>query len=66
MGDMYMNGQGYLPLSTTDVEDRTNENGSWEVLGDSDYSWTGLKKRHGSIMRLTEEEIAAVKAIYNK
>ena len=64
MGDMYMNGQGYLPLSTTDIEDRTNENDSWEVLGNDDYSWSGLKKRHGSIMRLTKEEIAAVKEIY--
>ena len=64
MGDMYMNGQGYLPLSTTDVEDRDNSNGSWKVLGDSDYSWTGLKKRHGSIMRLTKEEIANVKEFY--
>ena len=66
MGDMYMNGQGYLPLSTVDIEDRTNENGSWEVLGNDDYDWTGLKKRHGSIMRLTEEEIQAVKELYNK
>ena len=66
MGDMYMNGQGYLPLSTTDIEDRNNSKNSWKVLGDSDYSWTGLKKRHGSIMRLTREEIAAVKEFYNK
>ena len=66
MGDMYMNGQGYLPLSTTDVDDRTNENESWSVLGNDEYDWQGLKKRHGSIMRLTEEEIAAVKELYNK
>ena len=66
MGDMYMNGQGYLPLSTTDIEDRDNSNDSWKVLGDNDYSWTGLKKRHGSIMRLTHDEIAAVKEFYNK
>ena len=66
MGDMYMNGQGYLPLSTTDVEDRTNENESWSVLGNNEYDWQGLKKRHGSIMRLTEEEIDAVKELYNK
>ena len=64
MGDMYMNGAGYLPLSTTDIEDRTNENESWKVLGNDEYDWTGLKKRHGSIMRLTEEEIASVKAFY--
>ena len=66
MGDMYMNGQGYLPLSTTDIEDRDNSNNSWKVLGNDDYSWTGLKKRHGSIMRLTHDEIAAVKEFYNK
>ena len=66
MGDMYMNGQGYLPLSTTDIEDRDNSNGSWKVLGNDDYSWTGLKKRHGSIMRLTADEIANVKEFYGK
>ena len=64
MGDMYMNGAGYLPLSTTDIEDRTNKNDSWKVLANDEYSWSGLKKRHGSIMRLTEAEIDAVKAFY--
>ncbi|MBQ6730701.1 MAG: glycoside hydrolase family 43 protein [Bacilli bacterium] len=66
MGDMYMRGGGYLPLSTTDIEDRTNDNQSWKVLGNSDYSWSGLTKRHGSIMRLTQDEILAVKEFYNK
>ena len=65
MGDMYMDGGGYLPLSTTDITDTTNANGSWKVLGNDDYSWSGLTKRHGSIMRLTEDEIAAVKEFYS-
>lgn len=64
MGDMYMNGQGYLPLSTTDIEDRTNASNSWKVLGNDEYDWQGLKKRHGSIMRITSSEIDAVKALY--
>ena len=64
MADMYMNGQGYLPLSTTDLEDRTNANNSWKVLGNSEYSWSGLTKRHGSIMRLTHDEIEAIKTNY--
>ena len=66
MGDKYMNGGGYLPLSTTDIEDRDNSNNSWRVLGDSDYSWNGLTKRHGSIMPLTAEEITNVKLNYSK
>ena len=66
MGDMYMRGGGYLPLSTTDVEDKSNPNSSWKVLGSSEYSWSGLTKRHGSIMPLTADEIANVKLNYSK
>ena len=61
---MYMNGQGYLPLSTPDLEDKTNANNSWKVLGNSEYSWSGLTKRHGSIMRLTYDEIQRIKDAY--
>lgn len=64
MADMYMNGQGYLPLSTTDITDADNSNGSWKVLGNDEYSWSGLTKRHGSIMRLTHDEIEVIKEFY--
>ena len=64
MADMYMRNSGYLPLSTIDIMDIENANGSWKVLGSSDYSWSGLIKRHGSIMRLTHDEIEAIKEAY--
>lgn len=57
MADQYMVGAGYLPLTTTDLEDVTNAKGSWRILSDKDYSFDKLKKRHGTIMRITAEEL---------
>lgn len=55
--DQYAVGAGYLPLITNDIEDRTNANGSWQLLSDKDYSFDRLKKRHGTICAITKEEI---------
>lgn len=69
MGDQYMNqGAGYLPFATTDIEDVNNEYGCWRVLtagADADYSWDSLTKRHGTIMRLTEDECERIRDYYN-
>ena len=70
MADMYMGNQGYLPLSTTDIEDSDNSQGSWRLLQkNTDYyfgtqSEGNLIKRHGSIMRLTLDEIEAIEEHY--
>lgn len=68
MGDQYMNsGAGYLPFATTDIEDINNENGCWRRLNagaDADYSWDRLTKRHGTIMRITEEECERIRDFY--
>lgn len=61
MADRYMADLGYLPLKTTDLEDTDNSSGSWKVLGDADYSFDRLKKRHGTIISITAEEIKRLK-----
>ena len=66
MADMYMGNKGYLPLSTTDIEDPD----SWRLLEkNTDYYFGtqeegNLIKRHGSIMRLTLDEIEAIREAY--
>ena len=65
MGDQYMNqGAGYLPFATTNIEDK----GSWRRLeagASKDYSWDSLTKRHGTMIRLTEEECIRIRTKYN-
>ncbi len=57
MADQYAIGAGYLPLKTTDLEDATNSKNSWELLDKSKYSFDQLKKRHGTILCITGEEL---------
>lgn len=54
--DQYMAGTGYLPIKTTNLEDRDNSDNSWKLLSEEEYSFDQLKKRHGTIMRITREE----------
>lgn len=64
MADQYAIGAGYLPLKTTNIEDRDNSKGSWHVLSKEEYSFDQLKKRHGTILRITKEEVEALKKAY--
>ncbi len=64
--DRYMEGAGYLPLTTTDFEDTKNAYGSWKILGNSEYSFDELKKRHGTILNITQEELDNLNAAYGK
>ena len=57
MMDQYSIGAGYLPLTTTDLEDVRNEKGSWKILSHDEYSFDQLKKRHGTILRITKSEL---------
>lgn len=61
MADRYMADLGYLPIKTTDLEDVNNANNSWNVLKSSEYSFGKLKKRHGTIISITREEINRLK-----
>ena len=61
MADQYAANAGYLPLRTTDLEDRTNANSSWSILSSNQYSFDQLRKRHGTILRVTKDEIERIK-----
>lgn len=56
--DQYSTGKGYLPILTSDLGDATGE--SWSRLEPDQYSFGSLKKRHGSILPVTESEYAAI------
>lgn len=63
MADQYAAGAGYLPITTTDIEDTTGS--SWNLLSSgSDYSFDRLKKRHGTVLRITQEELDRIKAAF--
>ncbi len=64
MADDYNNrmGGGYIPFATTNIEDATNADNSWRVLPKSDYSWGNGGKRHGSVLKLTAEDLDTIKS----
>ena len=64
MADQYAIGAGYLPLTTTNLCDVTNKDNSWRLLDEKEYSFDLLKKRHGTILRITKEEIERIKAAF--
>lgn len=61
MADQYSVGAGYLPLITTNLEDVDNSGNSWRILSAEDYSFDKLKKRHGTILRITKMELERLK-----
>lgn len=63
--DQYAEGKGYLPVITTDLSDATNANKSWKKLSSNEYSFDALKKRHGTILNLTQEEYDRVMKAYH-
>lgn len=62
IADQYAIDGGYLPIVTTNLEDTDNSKNSWKLLSGDEYSFDKLKKRHGTIMRITREEIERLKA----
>lgn len=66
MADFYANTSiGYIPWTTTDIEDTTNANNSWRRIekgnGDGQFSWDSQTKRHGGILRITADEAELLK-----
>lgn len=49
--DQYATGGGYLPLLTADLE-----KGEYRILNQGEYDMGINKKRHGSVLNLTEDE----------
>ena len=64
MADRFQADLGYLPLKTTDIEDTKNEKNSWKILSSDEYSFDKLKKRHGTIISITYDEIKNIKENY--
>ena len=66
MADFYANTSiGYIPWATTNVEDINNAGGSWRQLKkNTEFSWDKQTKRHGTILRITEEEANRLKEAY--
>lgn len=65
MMDRFQADLGYLPIKTTNIEDSDNSDGSWKVLSKDEYSFDRLKKRHGTIMSITKDEIDRLKKEYS-
>lgn len=65
MADQYAIGAGYLPLITTNIEDKDNSKNSWKLLSKEEYSFDKLKKRHGTILRITKEEYNKISETYS-
>lgn len=66
MADQYAIGAGYLPLTTTNLEDVDNSKNSWKILSSNDYSFDRLKKRHGTILRITKDEVTRLKKAFSQ
>jgi len=66
MADFYANTSiGYIPWATTNVEDINNAGNSWRQLKKTtEFSWDKQTKRHGTILRITEEEANRLKEAF--
>ncbi|MCI5898931.1 MAG: glycoside hydrolase family 43 protein [Lachnospiraceae bacterium] len=62
--DQYAEGKGYLPVVTTNLNDADNSDHSWKKLSAGEYSFDMLKKRHGTILNLTQSEYERIKEAY--
>lgn len=62
--DQYAEGKGYLPVVTTNLNDADNSDHSWKKLPAGEYSFDMLKKRHGTILNLTQSEYERIKEAY--
>lgn len=59
MADRFARGLGYLPM----VTDKPGE-ADFRVLDSGEYDMGGLKKRHGGVLRITEEEVLRLEAFF--
>ncbi|MHA2852408.1 glycoside hydrolase family 43 protein [Paenibacillus lautus] len=60
--DQYATGSGYMPILTTDIGDPTGA--CWRKPEPREYDFDSLKKRHGSILPITQTEYEALKGFY--
>ena len=57
--DRFMEGKGYLPLITDNLE-----KGEFRILSDDEFDMGSNRKRHGGVMKLTAEEYQRLKEYY--
>lgn len=57
--DRFAEGKGYLPLVTDDLQ-----SGEWEILSEGMYDLGQAKKRHGGILKLTDEEYERMRVAF--
>ena len=62
MCDQYARGAGYLPFRSTNLADMSTK--SWFTA--SDVNFGGLKKRHGTILPITDEEYERISNAYKR
>ncbi len=62
--DQYATNGGYLPLITTDIGDTTGT--CWRKPKPDEYSFGSLKKRHGTILPITESEYEHILAKWGR
>ena len=55
-------GLGYIPITTTDISDTTGK--AWQLYTRDQYSFGKMRKRHGSIMGVTEKEYLTICQYY--
>ncbi|MCG7379763.1 glycoside hydrolase family 43 protein [Paenibacillus sp. ACRSA] len=58
--DQYSSNGGYLPILTSQIDDTSGA--SWQKLHPEQYSFGSLKKRHGSILPITNKEYDTILA----
>ncbi len=56
--DQYASGRGYLPFETTNLDDPA----AFQVMPAGSYSFGDSRKRHGGILPITRDELAALRA----
>lgn len=59
--DRFSKGLGYLPLVTEDIE-----NIDFKILDDSEFNFDKAKKRHGSVIEISEEEYRRLCIAYGR
>lgn len=58
--DQFASGKGYLPLVTGDLK-----KGVFEILPEGSYDLGVLKKRHGGVMKITDEEYDRLISVFD-
>ncbi len=61
IADRFLEGKGYLPMVTENLD-----SGEFRILSPEQYDMGDTKKRHGGVMMITEEEYEALQKAYGR